>query len=597
MARIGIQNFSGMLPIKDPALVPDQCASYCNNAYLYSGTVQGFRQTSSVYALKAPGNTKAVYRIPNSDSVKPDFTNSIWLEFTDEFMSVLRAPQVEDQYKRYYFFPSTGTPYYAPLQNIQALGAAPDPSVPGCSYLLGVPAPTSALFVSASGGTSGSSEVRAYVYTWVTSFGEEGPPSPASTATGNQDGTWAVTIPPIPPNADNERSIANINIYRSLVDTSGNAAYTFVAQVTRGATNYSDSALATDISGNNTLPSLFDDPITGELVSYDPPPADLQGVVQMANGIMAGWSNEVELWFSYPYLPHAWPAAYALTVDAPIVGLGAVGSSLVVCTEGSPWMATGVSPNAITLGKIAAKDSCISRGGVVASGEGVYYPSPNGLILVNPLGTTNMTGQLLTKEQWVAANPYDFAAARYNMSYFAAVKRSTAVDGGLLTDRETPNTSFTYLGFPDTVQNVYQDELSNEVFLVTNTEILQWNPAPATSQEPFTWQTKEFRFPFAQQFVAGKVLFDVPDSVTIPTPTAATRNTSQTQTFNPASQYLLLYVYADERLVLVREIQQSGELFMIPSGFKASYWSVKMVGQVVVRDFEIATSVKELQLV
>lgn len=600
MARIGIQNFMGMLPIKDPALIPDTAATYASNAYLYGGTVQGFRTASSVFTLKNPGVTQQVYRIPNTDATKPDFLDSLWLEFTDPFISVLRSPQVQDQFKRYYFFPSTGTPYYNTLQNIQDPtigGAAP----PGGSYLLGIPAPTDPIgTITVDGGTAATQEVRSYIYTWVSAFGEESAPSPAVTKQGAADGSWELNIPPPPLAVVTNRNILSLRIYRTIVDTNGNAAFTNINigpnDLGIGVSFFIDGSLSTALSGNAIIPSLFTDPITGTLTSWDAPPTDLQGVVQMANGIMAGWSNKVELWFSVPYLPHAWPAAYSVTVDAPIVGIAAVGTSLVVLTEGSPWMATGVSPNAMTLGKIAARDPCIARGSVCAAGEGVYYASPNGLILVNPTGTVNVTSQTMSKENWIAGNPYDFVAARYNQAYIAAVRNGpTNADNGMISDQETPNTIFSFLHFSDKVANVYNDDLSGSVFIVTQSGVTEWNPSNAQSFEPYVWQSKDFRFPFAQQFIAGCVLFDVPDSLNIPAPTA--HNTSQSQTFDPASQYLLIYIYADKRLVLVREILQSGEVFKIPSGFKAHYWSAKLVGQVTVRDFEIATSTKELQLV
>ena len=58
----------------------------------------------------------------------------------------------------------------------------------------------------------------------------------------------------------------------------------------------------------------------------------------MANGIAAGFTNEREVWFSAAYLPHAWPPQYALTVDYPIVGLTANGTSLNIMTEGRPLL-------------------------------------------------------------------------------------------------------------------------------------------------------------------------------------------------------------------------------------------------------------------
>ena len=205
-------------------------------------------------------------------------------------------------------------------------------------------------------------EVRAYVYTWVTAYGEEGPPSPVTVATGDPTGTWTVYVPPLEPAIAANRNIVAFRLYRTVTDSSGNASYYQVGPDYPHLNGYTiyDSSLDKDITGSKSL----------DTVSYTPPPADLQGVVMMANGIAAGWSNQREVWFSAAYLPHAWPAVYALTVDYPIVGLTADGSSLNIVTEGSPFIATGVTPDTMTMGKITANEPCIGRGSVIATERG-----------------------------------------------------------------------------------------------------------------------------------------------------------------------------------------------------------------------------------
>jgi hypothetical protein len=585
MTTIGLQNLAGMLPIKDAALLPDGAAAYCENAYLYGGSIEGFPTANPAYTLKN-SNTQAVYRIPVTQSAQPDFVNSLWLEFADPFISILRAPMIEDQYKRYYFFPSGGSPYYNTLDNLLA-------GAPG--YTLGVPAPETAPTVSYAGGTAATQEVRAYLYTWETGFSEEGPPSAPTVLQGTVDGTWTIGLtPPLPIDYEG-RNLTTVNIYRTVTDSNGNAAYYRVAQLPIGTTAYTDAAADTAITGNLQLLSAATDPVTGTTNVWTGPPADLQGVVLMANGIMAGWSNEKEVWFSAAYLPHAWPSSFALTVDAPIVGLAAVGSSVIILTQGSPWIASGVTPDTITLGKIAAREPCIARGSIAPAGEGAYYASPNGLILVNPTGTTNVTQYFMSKDDWIATGVYNFAASKYAMAYVAFAKGSAAVDNGIILDHEVQNVAFSWLSVPGPVVNVYNDELSGGTFIIANGRVVEWNPETVTSLMPYIWTSKQFRFPFAQQIVGGMIYFTVPGSVNIPQPTPATRNTSQSQVFNPATQYLVLSVFADGNLVLVREIQESGELVLFPSGFKATYWQFSVQGQVTIKEMKFATSIKELQ--
>lgn len=571
-----------MTPLRDPSLLDDNYSQYCVNAFLYKGTVRGFRENNPVFKCKLE-TTTAVYRIPNKDTVKPDFLNSLWLEFDDEYISVLRSPVIEDKFKRYYFFPSTGSPYFNTLENLQN-------GAPG--YLLGVPVPETAPTVE---GPVGSDEARSYGYTWVNQFGEEGQLSPTTTLIGPAIGDYILGLTPPLPSDLEDRALASINIYRTVTDTSGNAEFFLLANVPITQTTFADTVPDNVLANNLQLPSA----------GYSLPPVDLQGVVQMANGIMAGWSNEKEVWFSDPYIPHSWPSGYAVNVDAPIVGLAAVGSSLAILTEGSPWMATGITPSTITFGKIAANEPCISRGSIVAAGEGIYYASPNGLQLVNTSGTTSATQSIFQKEDWIGTNPYIFAAGKYSQAYVALLKGSANFENGIVIDHGAYslvtlypaklNTPFTYLNLPGPLTNIYNDELSGQVFFLAGGLVYQWNPETATSLLPYVWRSKDYRFPFDDQFSCGTVYFAIPPTVTIPTPESKTRNTNQDQVYDPETQYLLMRVFADGRQVLVREIQVSGEVFKVPSGFKATYWSFQFEGIVTVRYAEFATSVKELR--
>ena len=576
MAAIKISNFGAMIPIRDTTLLPNDAASYCSNAWLYKGTIQGFRKNAPVYNCLS-ASTNYVYRIPNTSDAKPDFLNSTWIEFADRYTNVVRAPMIEDQYHRYYFFSPSQAPSYNTLARIQAGTPA---------LTLGIPSPETAPTLSCSGGTPTSQEVRSYIYTWVSIYGEEGPPSPPTTLLGTTDGTWVVGVSaPLPADLQG-RKLATLNIYRTVSDGAGNSQFYQLASLPIGTAIYIDTQLDTAITGKEVLPSN----------TFSAPPSNLQGCVVMANGMLAAWANEVELWFCEPYYPHAWNPGYTISVDAKIVGLAAIGTSLMIMTEGSPWIATGVTPGTITLGKIAAKEPCISRSSIVASGEGGYYASLNGLVCLNTGGTQLVTQSQLTKQDWVALDPYDFMSARYTTSYMAFVSGADPNgDNGVLLDLADRNMTFGNLAFSGGVQNVMQDELSGDVFVLSNQTVFQFDPEVATLLTPYKWTSKTFQFPYAQQFIGAKIYFTVPPALTIPLPSAVTRNTSQTQQFDPTSQYLLLRVYADGNLLLVREVQKSGELIMFPSGTIASLWVFALEGQVNVLNLQAATSIKELR--
>ena len=599
---------SGMLPLRDPVLLPDNYAQYSENTWLYKGTARGLRVSEPVYTLLRPDTSKQVYRIPLTDVDLPDFssTGSLWLEFPDEFISCIRNPTVGDQYNRYYFFPSDkfvgdsggwpSTPFYAPLTNLQQIAA--DPSLASTlTYTLGVPdppdIPTLTPAVTASGVIT---EVRSYVFTYVTAYGEEGPPSPAATGTGDPNGTWVINIPQLSqPSLFNNKNITDIRIYRTVVDSSGNATYYQVVDLPQTNLNapitYNDSNLDTSVVNNIVLPSVV----------FDAPPAGLQGVVSMANGILAGWTNEREIWFSAAYYPHAWPPTYALTVDYPVVGMVAIGSTLNIMTEGQPFIASGTTPDTMTIGKITANEPCVSRGSIYGAGEGAYYASPNGLILLNATGTINTTLFSIEREWWNAQNPQLWAAGKQAMSYFAFQKgvdwhTSGNPDNGIVLDHIEKNVPCSLIQTSHCpIINVYNDELSGYIFYISEGVVRLINPTGGGSLLPWVWKSKKFRFQYPCQLKAFKIRFNVPPEVTITPPSITTRNTDQQQVFDPQSQWLIVRVYADEKQIVVREVVMDGEVLLIPGGFKSELWEFQFESIVNMFLFKASSAVKQLR--
>jgi len=601
MTTLGVADFAGMLPVRDPTLLPDNYAQFAQNTWLFKGAIRGLRASQPVYTLIRPLTTKQVYRIPLNENLE-DWTNSLWLEFPDPYMNVIRSPVVGDQYARYYFFPSDqfiddgsgwfSTPFYAPLSNLRA-------TPPGPYYLLGIPVPATAPgVVPAPVVSPNPQETRSYIYTYVSAYGEEGAPSPPTTASGDPGPgtTWTITV--YSPSSANllNRNLSGIRIYRTVTDSSGNAEFfqvntTNIPITTPGAPIvYNDSQTADQITNNTVLNSTV----------YTGPPAGLQGVVMMANGIMAGWTNEREIWFSTAFLPHSWPATYALTVDYPTVALNAIGSSLSVLTEGQPFIATGTTPDTMTIGKVTANEPCIGRGSVFAAGEGTYYASPNGLILLNTSGTINVTQMFMEREFFNSLTPNTWAAGRTGLSYTAFFKGSSSeiVPNGVILDQLEKNVPAVYIQAllepSEKIVNLYWDELSGQLFLVHNTDVRWWFAPSGGILLSWVWKSKKFRLPKPEDMKALKIHFNVPPEVTITPPTPQTRNNNQSQVFDPTKQYLIARIYANGNPVVVREIITDGEVLLIPDGQKATFWEIQLEGQVYVYMMKMAGSVKDL---
>lgn len=464
--------------------------------------------------------------------------------------------------------------------------------------------------------TSSVLEARSYVYTWVTEYGEEGPPSPASEdengnpVTGWSNGKWTVSLWS-PPDDDVGvlRNIKKLRLYRTISGTSGSTVFYQVAELDVGTATYDDVIEDSVVALNNQMPST----------NWFPPPEGLQDIQAMPNGIAVGFKGN-ELWFSEPYRPHAWPPGYVMTTEFPIVGIGISGQSVVAATSGTPYVATGVNPSTMTLDKIEMPEPCISRGSVVGTSGGVYYMSPNGLILVQTAGQAdNTTETWITREKWRSLVPQkNTRAVKLLSAYFcfgtvSGTDTSVAQQGFTIELKpDSQNFSiwpqpgghrvgFNKLTSPNDydINNLMLDPWTGTPLLIQNGGIYYYDfTDTAPTMVPYTWKSGVFQAHDKKNFAAMKIYFTVPDG------TPAQNATRNTDAFTAASwdtldtgQYGIVRVYADKTLVMAREIRTSGELLRLPDGFKADYWQIEVTGRVVIDGIQIATSIKELRSV
>lgn len=593
MVATKIDKFGGMVPAVDPTVLPDQAAAYAENTWLYTGVIDAIPKPTLLRECSL-SETGKVFRIPNNYTDAIHLLDAIWMEFTHPDTDVIRAPIADDSYDRYYW----ASPLDVPRYNTRARIEASNPA-----WKLGVTTPGVAPTVSPTGGV-GSTVSRAYVYTWVTAYGEEGPPSPPTVNSGHVDGTWNLTLT-APAGADmgTDRNITKVRIYRTVTSVSGVATYFFVAEQNAATTTYADTNSDTTVSANDQL----------ESTSWSGPPSDLEGWVTMSNGMIAGWRNN-EIWFCEPYRPHAWPAQYTLAVDYPIVGLGVNGQTLVVCTQGYPYILTGVHPSSATQSRLTNFEPCTSRGSILSTPEGVYYGSPNGLILVADGAAKVITRDTCTKDKWQQlVNVSTMRAARLGVDYFTfgAARQGvfdedtfnvedevfesqdyTGAYNGVYIDTLNTRVAFNVMYNAVPCTNVMNDAWSGELFIIRDNKVYWVNLADTEpTREVYKWRSKKFQGGYAFNIAVCRVYFDVPDGTPALNPTP---NTALIQTL-AADQWGLFRAYADDRLVLTRELRTSGEIIRLPSGFKADYWTFEFEARVKVKSFQLASSVKELR--
>lgn len=478
MPAIKLEGFQGLIPRSSDRLLPPMAATEADNAKLLNGEVRGFRALREEADFSAGSVTPVskAFRVVDDAGVNPD----TWLTFDNRDVDVARSPIVNDTYDRYYWA-GDGAPKMNSYARIYA-GSA--------EYLLGVPTPANAPAVTPPAGTD---ETRAYVYTFVTEFGEEGPPSPPVVVTGDA-GTWALTgIDTTVPNQASRAfgTGAKVRIYRTV--TGGTSAnFYYVDEIDFGVGVYNDSVSTTTVAANNLL----------ESAAWVEPPSDLEGFVVMPNGYLVGWKGR-RLVFSEPYRPHAWPAAYELSTEFPIVGLVVWGSTLVIGTQSQPYFGQGTTPNSFTMQKLDAVEPCLSRHGMVATTAGAYYPSINGLILANSSGAKVITQDILTNEEWETYSPSTIFAAQLGLQYIAFNSATT----GFIFNPTEPQTKLVELsGFAD-VDGIETDNYSGNVLLLSNDRAWNWDPA-ASERLSWQWQSKKIQTPEPYNFGAFRMNFN-----------------------------------------------------------------------------------------
>lgn len=614
MTAIVLNSFGGMMPRYGDQLIPQDAASEVENALLLSGELRGLHARAAVADLRDTAfDIGRVYRIPVAGG------DDEWVSFADETVDMVKGPLVNDAFDRYYITSENDVPRMNTRQRL----IDGDPS-----YYLGCPGPGTPPTVAPQAG--GITVTRAYTYTFVSAYGEESQPAPATIATGDEGGTWAITgmetTAPVP---SAERNITHKNIYRTVTANNGIAEYHFVAQVDLATADYFDVTPTADVSVNSIL--LSED--------WAPPPSDLQGIIVHPNGFLVGFTGR-DIYFSEPYLPHAWPTQYILSTEDPIVGLGIFGTTIVITTRGFPYTSNGIRPDGISFTKAQTPEPCIStRRGIVSMPFGVYYPSDNGLVLVSAAGFINATQSLLTKDEWQNDySPNFLRAARWQSQYVAFFNETS----GFMFAPEEQKAAFVEIGNAVFNHQVFQeDALSGDVLLVDDNVVYTWNP-PYGLPEQYKWVSKEiitaepvnfgaFKVEFDGQFEVDQRLLDellannvlrfpyplnplgfnalnlVRKVETIPgyTPPPPTRQTSQAQHKSPLftgiddTEYegsLILRLYADDELIYAIDVTDE-ELYRLPSGYKSKRWKVELQGNVNVKSVKIAETGKELATV
>lgn len=280
-------------------------------------------------------------------------------------------------------------------------------------------------------GSAETVEERAYVYTWVTFLGEEGPPSPVSAFVEVIDGETVTvgTFATAPASVD-KYDVDYVRIYRTNTaedPTEDDSNFQFVAEIAVATASYADEVLNEDLG--ELLPSAH----------WDQPDANMRGIVALSNGMMAGFYGK-NVYLCEPYFPHAWPAIYDQAVDYDIVSIVSIGNSAVILTDGHPYIMSGTHPRNVSIRPYKINQACVSKRSAVEKDDRAIYASPDGLVELGIDGYKIITEEYFTKNEWTERAPSSIVAEVHDDKYFAF-----HTDGGFVFSHRDPSIGFSEL--------------------------------------------------------------------------------------------------------------------------------------------------------
>lgn len=572
MTLLSIPIFHGIAPRLAARKLSNAQSQVAKDCDLFSQELRPLRDAIEVDTPTKVGTKKSIYLLGN-----------IWLHWLTD-VDVARSPlYLENELRVHY----TGD--MNPKSTDDTLASASGTDYPTGFYRLGIPQPDTAPTVAHTGGTGNDIE-RGYVYSFVSAWGEEGPPSPATNYVGKADATsWDISgLDATPPNQWTHAADIRLIAFSSgtlvtvVLNAGSNHFFETTEYIVISGTTTGTGALYTDIIGTwqvtridtliftFTLPAITSGTYTGGAVidreaplqltgwtkriyrtignnfrfvtdgitgtTYNDAVADedlgellpggldstkwwkapngnMRGMLALPGGVMAGFFGNT-LALSEPNIPSACPEAYQYKFNFNIVGIGVVGNSVVVVTDGFPSIVTGDDPGAMVQSELEIFQSCVSKRGIASLVNGVMYPSPDGLVYVPAVGLPSIITQpYFKKKDWTLLSPSTFTASVFDDRYYAYYENGGENGnerGGIIFDLKEPGATFTYTSvFAD---GVHSDIEKDNLYLISNNDILQWDTGGRFFT--YTWLSKLFTTTRPLSFTAAKVKITLGNGVT-----------------------------------------------------------------------------------
>jgi hypothetical protein len=297
--------------------------------------------------------------------------------------------------------------------------------------------------------------------------------------------------------AGTDNPVTHFRVYRLSSGTAG-AEFQYLGEITVSETEFFDDKYYSDDGGDvHEILDVQDDIL--ETTDWTPPPDELQGLTQYSNGILAGFVGN-KLYLSEPWAGYAWPEGYSMLFDYDIVALAVYNESLLVLTEGFPYVVTGLDPESMSQTILPYEQGCVSKDGVTVTNVGVIYPTPDGLFLLTANSGKLLTKEVFTKDQWAALPVESLISFFYDDQYYGFFRNTGT--GFLFNFKENPYVVDLSIS-GGSITGGYLDTEYDTLFLVNGSALYSWGTG---SDLAFTWKSAVFRSGDASNYACAAVV-------------------------------------------------------------------------------------------
>lgn len=551
------KNFKGIAPRYDSHLLGDGFATTAKDVNLWHGTLRPFREKKLCREIKKA--TKSVF-----------YDNCCWKEF-DKCVEFTRLNTTcsRQVVTGLFDYPATSCSAECNPRWIR-LGLPSPGTAPTVERLDPLEGKRGCYAENLIDSIEYKRATRTYVYTYVNSCCDEGPPSYPTETLDVDDGGRVMLSGFNTPSA--EYDVKNIRIYRlasgfdmnntsienfTIDETSALSDYYLVAEIPAGTTAYIDDKMDYELG------------YAMETQEYVAPPKDLRGIISVDGTQLAGITGGNKIRFSTPNFPHAWQEADELTVPDKIQALVEFKSDIVVLTCGALYKVEPIEDCKTVGCRKVTKTledyplvSCCGGHGYALTPKGVVFASIDGLILTDGVQATNITSPYFAPDDWKELHPDRMSVAynRDSVYFFSDVAGYCLQFPVSLTEWENSH----LIELSDRPEYAFGE--NDELYLVEKGAVYRWDRGD--TYRPYHWVSKKEISPTQINFAGAKV----------------SRYNNGDVTFKFIGDDILIKEYSPLQT----------EKFRLPSGRRDVEFQVDLKGTAEVYQVEVSTSYIEL---